>query len=69
MSDPKQIVLRRLICAREEAERFIGSVNRAIDSVDTPKKEYYRNREFAASKRSSLDLAKTLVDLRRSPYR
>lgn len=54
----------KLYIAISEAERFIEKARTALKSL---KKEevYYRNKEYASAKRSSMDLGNALVDIRR----
>lgn len=65
----KSEVIARLLEAEEEAKRFSLRCRTAIESVDTAGKEYYQNRDFAAAKRASLDLSRSLSKLRSSLYK
>jgi hypothetical protein len=64
----KNEVINRLIEAKTEAEIFLERCEMAIKSVNASE-SYYRDRDFSAAKRASLDLSRSLAKLRSSLYR
>lgn len=51
-----------------EAERFINRVEAALTSIENNTYDSSYSPEYAAVKRASMDLQRTLVDLRKTPY-
>ena len=65
----KTIILSRIYDAKEEATRFLERLEKAESEIDSG--EPYSpgpHFQFAAAKRSSMDLTRALANLRRSIY-
>jgi len=69
VTDPTQFKkVKRLRDAVFEAQRFIQRANKAADQIEEGNADWYRHPEFAAAKRASLDLSRSLAELRSSLY-
>ncbi len=65
----KDARIEKLEKALSEANRFINLAHKAKDRLEAEANEHYRayaTKEFAAAKRSSLDLTRALAELRKS---
>ena len=64
----KERKIERLKAAIEDAKRFIAKANAAVSAFEKCEEPNHNSKSFASAKRASMDLSRSLADVRCNPY-